>query len=65
MSSAYYMVCESLFIVDGSPEEYELQRITYWRLRERDVETKTLRPQQQPVARSGDFLWITVSVKQL
>jgi hypothetical protein len=58
-------LCESLSIVDGSPEENELQGITNWGLRERDVDTKTLRPQKQPVARGGDFLWTTVSVKQL
>ena len=49
------MVCESLSIVDGSPEGNELQGITYWRLRERDLDIKILRPQKQTVARVGDF----------
>jgi len=49
------MVCVSLSIVYGSPEESELQGNTYWRLRERDVDTKILRSQKQLVARGGDF----------
>jgi hypothetical protein len=51
------MACESLSIVYGSPKENELQGITYWRLRERDVDTKILRPQKQQVARGGDFFY--------
>jgi len=54
MSSAYNMACESLSIVYGSPKENELQGIAYWSLRERDVDTKILKPQKQPVARGGD-----------
>jgi hypothetical protein len=50
------MACESLSIVYGSPDENELQGITNWRLRERDVDTKILRCQKQPVARRDDFV---------
>jgi len=56
------MACESLSTVYGSPEENELQGIIYWRLRERDVDTKILRPQKQPVARGGDFFYGQLSV---
>jgi hypothetical protein len=59
------MACESLSIVYGSPKENKLQEITYWRLRERDVDTKILRPQKQPVARGGDFFMDNCQVKQL
>jgi len=62
VSSAYNTVCESLSIVYRSPKESELQGITYWRLRERDVDTKILRSQKQLVARGGDFFYGQLSM---